>query len=293
MKNFNLNMDNENKILKLKDGRNLGYAEYGDSVGKPLFFFHGWPGSRFRSKGLNGIAKKMHIRIISVDRPGFGLSDYKKGRKLLDWPDDICELADSLNIKKFSIVGISGGGPYVAACTYKIPHRLITSGIVVGLGPTHFKGAFDGISLSGKIGWENYARFPITTIFSSISWVIISRYLPFLINSPFTFKAKPDRELLTAEYVKEMRQTFLEAFRQGHKGPTLDLRIYSTDWGFKLEDIKTKVYLWYGDADKNVSLNMGKYYRDHIKGSVLKVYPNEGHFLIRNHTEEILKTLLS
>jgi hypothetical protein len=33
-------------ILRLGDGRLLGYAEYGDLEGKPLFFSHGTPGSR-------------------------------------------------------------------------------------------------------------------------------------------------------------------------------------------------------------------------------------------------------
>ncbi len=30
--------------VRLRDGRTLGYAEYGDAAGKPVFFFHGFPG---------------------------------------------------------------------------------------------------------------------------------------------------------------------------------------------------------------------------------------------------------
>ena len=32
--------------ILLRDGRKLGYAEYGDPQGKPVFLFHGIPGSR-------------------------------------------------------------------------------------------------------------------------------------------------------------------------------------------------------------------------------------------------------
>jgi pimeloyl-ACP methyl ester carboxylesterase len=64
-----------------------------------------------------------------------GLSDYKKDRTILDWPDDVVELADALGIDKFPIEGISGGGPYAAACAYKIPDRLTACGIISGLGP--------------------------------------------------------------------------------------------------------------------------------------------------------------
>ena len=33
--------------IKLRDGRRLGYAEFGDPRGKPVLFFHGYPGSRW------------------------------------------------------------------------------------------------------------------------------------------------------------------------------------------------------------------------------------------------------
>ncbi len=38
--------DRNDKQIKLKDGRMLGYSEYGAPDGKPVFYFHGHPGSR-------------------------------------------------------------------------------------------------------------------------------------------------------------------------------------------------------------------------------------------------------
>ena len=38
--------DRSDQTIKLKDGRTLGYAEYGAPEGKPVFYFHGFPGSR-------------------------------------------------------------------------------------------------------------------------------------------------------------------------------------------------------------------------------------------------------
>lgn len=128
-------MTQKDYVIKLKDGRKLGYAEYGTSHGKPLLFFHGWPSSRLHAKYLDPLAKKLKIRIIAPDRSGFGLSDYQSNRTLLDWPGDVVELADKLKIRKFAIVGISGGGPYAAVTAYKIPHRITKAGIVIGLGP--------------------------------------------------------------------------------------------------------------------------------------------------------------
>ena len=118
--------DNTNLTIKLKDGRTLGYIDLGNKDAKNvLFHFHGFPGSRLEANLLSEMDIDMtNIRLISIDRPGMGLSDFKKNRTLLDWPEDVVELADALGIDKFAVEGISGGGPYAAACAYKIPDRL-------------------------------------------------------------------------------------------------------------------------------------------------------------------------
>jgi len=90
--------DKLNKTIKLKDGRMLGYIDLGKSDGKPLFHFNGFPGSRLEVTILADRAIEKNIRVIGIDRPGMGLSDFKKNRTLLDWPDDVVELADALGI---------------------------------------------------------------------------------------------------------------------------------------------------------------------------------------------------
>jgi pimeloyl-ACP methyl ester carboxylesterase len=79
------------QTIKLNDGRNLGFAEYGDPTGKPIFEFHGNPSSRLGGVLFAEAACRRGIRVIGVDRPGIGLSDYKRGGKLLEWPDDVLE----------------------------------------------------------------------------------------------------------------------------------------------------------------------------------------------------------
>lgn len=124
--------------LTLKDGRHLGFAEYGSSNGFPILFFHGLPGSRLEAEKLHAAALKVQVRLIGLDRPGMGLSSPQKNRTLLDYPEDIIEFATLLNLKKFSIVGHSGGAPYVAACAYRIPEMLTKAAIVSGMAPlTH------------------------------------------------------------------------------------------------------------------------------------------------------------
>lgn len=282
----------ENNTLKLSDGRVLAWAQYGDPKGKPVFFFHGWPGSRFSGKETDEAGKKIGVRIISTDRPGIGLSTYKKDRKLLDWPNDVIELADYLRIKKFSLMGVSGGGPYAAACTYKIPERVLKAGIVVGLAPVDIPGNLDGMSFQGRVGWANYHKFPLLRILATLGAAIEFRYFPTL-GSLIAFPTKEDRLLYREAILKKSGEEngVKEAFRQGTKGPELELKIYTDDWGFNLQSIKTKTYLWYGAKDKCVSLNMGKYYKSQIPESELFIDPKGGHLSRYNFEEKILKTL--
>jgi pimeloyl-ACP methyl ester carboxylesterase len=96
-------------IIQLPDGRKLAYAEYGDSQGVPVFFFHGFPGSRYDGEYSGQVAAEMGIRLIAPDRPGMGYSDYQPNRRLLDWPADVGHLADTLGLDKFGVLGYSGG----------------------------------------------------------------------------------------------------------------------------------------------------------------------------------------
>ena len=187
-------MKKNDKTFLLKDGRKLGYREYGSpNSSKVLFYFHGWPGSRLNGLETDEAAKKLKVRVISVDRPGFGNSDYKKDRTLLDWPDDVVELADKLKIKKFSLMGVSGGGPYVAVCAYKIPERINKAGIVVGLGIVDVKGNLNGMSFLSKISWANYHRFPIARTIAGINGLLGYKYFPTL-SLMIGFGAKEDQK---------------------------------------------------------------------------------------------------
>ncbi len=107
--------------IQLPDGRKLSYAEYGDSQGVPVFFFHGFPGSRFDGEYSGQAAAEMGIRLIAPDRPGMGHSDFQPNRRLLDWPADVGRLADTLGLDKFGVLGYSGGGPHALACAVRIP----------------------------------------------------------------------------------------------------------------------------------------------------------------------------
>jgi pimeloyl-ACP methyl ester carboxylesterase len=100
------------RTVTLPDGRVLAWAEAGSPTGFPFFMFHGFPGSRMEARGLEDIGHRHNLRVICPERPGYGLSTFQPGRRLLDWPADVQFLARHLEMERYSILGGSGGGPY-------------------------------------------------------------------------------------------------------------------------------------------------------------------------------------
>jgi pimeloyl-ACP methyl ester carboxylesterase len=292
-----ITQNSNGKTIRLHDGRALGYAEYGAPEGKPVLYFNGYPGTRLEARLISDAAAKTGVRLIGIDRPGLGLSDFQPGRRLLDWPDDVLELADALGLDRFAIVGVSGGGPYSAACAFKIPRRLSACGIIAGIGPMD--------PAAGDITWSNQVigfvarRFPF--LFELLMWWSLGRFsqdperLQAAIEKQAQLLPEPDRQLFD---IHEIKQVFVEqaveTFRQGDKGPAWDGKLlFGEPWGFTPRDISMKnVHLWHGELDANVPVSMGRAMANKIPGCQAKFYPEEAHLsLLINRADEILRTL--
>jgi pimeloyl-ACP methyl ester carboxylesterase len=278
--------------IALSDGRRLGFAEFGDLDGKPVFYFHGFPGSRLEARLADRISRETHIRFIGIDRPGYGLSSPKAGRTVIDWADDVIELADLLDIQRFSILGVSGGGPYAAACAYKIPHRLDKVGIVCGMGPADVPGLMVDMPRTYRLGLRLAGRLPQLVSALYPFSAALFRYYPKCMLSLISGKvAAPDKIALKDTALAAVLMTsFQEAFRNSLRWPATDVVLYSHPWGFSLKHIDRAVHLWHGAKDRIVPALMGRYMARIIPGSRAIIYSNEGHFsIILNRIAEIWK----
>lgn len=72
---------------------------------------HGTPGSRLAAGGTHKYCESNLIRLITIDRPGYGHSTLGHGRGMSDFINDVEYLLDFLGVKQFKTVGTSGGGP--------------------------------------------------------------------------------------------------------------------------------------------------------------------------------------
>jgi len=207
-------------VLTLKDGRRLAYAEYGDPQGKPLFFFHGMPGSRLEGKLADPAAKKLGVRVIAADRPGYGLSDFVPRRTFLDWPADVVALAGALGIERFAVAGVSGGGPYVAACALKIPERLAAAGIIAGVSPFDVPDATVGMSQGNRFLFGLARRFPwLVRPPIALMGMLARRFPDRMMRTMIRSMPEPDQAALAdPQMLAIFKKDSVEAFRSGSRG---------------------------------------------------------------------------
>ena len=282
----------EANYVQLPDGRQIGFQEYGDREGSPVFFFHGWIGSRLDFAPNDAVARELGVRVISVDRPGCGSSDFQEHRRLLDWPDDVSVLADALGLDKFAVCGHSFGGPYVAACAYQLPGRITSAAIVAGISPLSFKGATRGMPGFVRLAlWLGGSAPVLTRPYVALMGRMVKN--PDAIAKGIG-SLLPDDELalLDTPRFDGFFDNFGEMVKNGSQGAYWDARTFLGEWGFECEDIEIPVSLFYGTVDQNVPIQMGEYYRDEIPNSEATFYEGEGHFIMYSHADEILSRLL-
>jgi pimeloyl-ACP methyl ester carboxylesterase len=262
--------------------------------GKPLFFFHGMPGSRFFHPH-DEITLQLGVRLITIDRPGYGESTFQPGRRILDWPHDVAELADALGLQKFAVAGHSGGGPYAMACAYALPERVTHAATLSGAGPSGTPGGTRGMKPLDKFGFLAGRLIPWP-----LWWRIVQKVYSRKLNPISAASKHPDAHRPPADDVLmdllEVRETCVvsenEAFRPGLLGFAWDARLLTRPWGFQLEAIRTPVSLWHGTSDNMTPLPMARWIASRLPDCRTTFCEGEAHLLIFSHWQEILSEIV-
>jgi pimeloyl-ACP methyl ester carboxylesterase len=283
----------DTRVTNLPDGRELAWLESGKARGSPVFMFHGTPGTRLQVSFDEKAIAASGVRCIAPDRPGYGHSTFHPGRTLADWASDVAALADHLKIEKFAVAGVSGGGPHAAACARFLADRVTGAGIVSGMGPVgepEFANMMEGFN-KGSVLMASRAPFLLHPMFS-LQQFSLRRWPDAALRNASRVFPEPDVKLLERP---EVRAAFMSDLRQPTattaQAMAQDFTLFAGDWGFALEDISVPVHAWHGDADKNVPFALGKAVADRIPGAEFHPCPGEGHLLVVNHVEEILRTV--
>lgn len=278
------------KVIGLRDGRGLAYAEWGPLEGRPILHFHGVPEGRF-SWGGGSICVVRGIRLITVDRPGIGGSDPKPGRSVSDWPADVEELAEQLKLDRFAVSGWSAGGAYALACADALGAR-IDAVVLVGGSARLDRPGFVG-QMSTAAAWRLAKHVPSAMTFTYSALARLARRNPGAAQKVIAAGAsKIDRAVISRPDVgQRLVSAYLEASRPGGRGLTEDMQTMLSPWGFDPSEIQLPVHLVYGRQDTVTPPAHAEYWIETLKDAHIVWVEDAGHFLIEEHLEKVLDTL--
>lgn len=111
------------------NGRTSYYIDEG-RPGEQAVIFIGGAGTSLEAfqltEFIRSTRQQLGLRMISVERNGFGESKFDPALSYADYNKEIFAVLDRLGVEKFSIAAISGGGAYAAQLAAEAPERVIS-----------------------------------------------------------------------------------------------------------------------------------------------------------------------
>lgn len=271
-------------VLRCSDDRKVAYAEFGDPHGRPLLYCHGLPGCRLEPALLDAAAKRKGLRLIGLERPGYGTASPLPGRTVADTVADVTAVTHRLELGAFDVLGFSGGGPQALACAEHLPQRVERLTLVASWAPFDQAGT-DGMMDGFRALWE-LAGSDFPAFSQTLNKAIEDAggaYELFLGSAP-----EPDRALLTDPAIEPAyRRNTREALQQGLSGMLEDAAAVVT-WSFEPRQVQCPVRILHGSADGNAPIGMGRWLAQRLSRSELIEWPGATHFELFRRPDEVL-----
>ncbi|MET0346957.1 MAG: alpha/beta hydrolase [Methyloceanibacter sp.] len=274
--------ERSSQILRLADGRRIGFAEYGDPDGQPVLAIHGTPGSRLMFALTDAPARERRLRIVAPERPGYGLSDFQLQRSLAEAASDLEQCANALGLRRFALIGVSGGGPYAVAAAAAMPRRIALLALINPVGPIAECDRRIRISKAHRLIFNRLGRSDAacTVFFWPLRRLVHSApglaYRVLQLRVPAS-----DRTVLARDEVRVSLQAALrEGLRPGIDGARQDLRLYCGKWQLSLRDIDVPAILWQGSDDAIVPPGAAYDLAETLPNCRLDVIQGGGHYWI-------------
>lgn len=248
------------------DSKNLiTYNDFGRENGFPIIIEHGSTGSIKDVDIFEDLGN--YARIIYIARPGYGESTPYNLSNFLEYGNIIKKLVNILNINSFDVLGHSAGAPYAYS-----------------------------IGMVCKVKNRNIYIYSGTPALYDIE---VQKYLPAL---PFSIKKQ-----LTIEESQKIayEMTFSNLSEEDFKkdsikdsmanncyGEAQNLRIWFKDWGFKLQDIQSSVYIQHGKKDEYIPYQMVQRTAKLFQNCKLELLDDGTHFNEEKYKSFIQETII-
>ncbi|NHN49677.1 alpha/beta hydrolase [Halostella sp. JP-L12] len=255
-----------------RDGdRRLAYAEYGRPDGTPAVFLHGTPGSRRSGELLDAAARESGVRLLAIDRPGYGRSEPWPDRSVRDAGAFVTAVLDDAGIETAGIVAFSGGAPHALAAAAAHPDRIPRVDLVSGATPPE---ASERTPTVQRLLSEMATKIPsvLQGLFRVQAWVA-ARADPSFVVGQYAASEEP----IPDDAAAVVKADLVEAFAGRGGGAVTELRLTAADWGIDYDDLDTAVGVWHGENDTNVPVEGARRLASRIPTARLAVLDDADH----------------
>ncbi len=284
--------------LTLPDGRTLGFDDVGDPAGVPVLYVHGTPDSRRARHPSDDLAASLGVRLVAVDRPGFGLSSPHPTGTVGTFADDAIALADHLTISAWRPFAWSGGATYALAVGARHPGRVARTAVAAGLVP------FEAYATPGILDDADGGRHLVAELGAELGAAGLAEMAaPMLAPCPcdealarehLTETADPGRLADLAAIpgaLDVLVAGLVDAVAQGMDGLVRDLELQveppDVDWSAATGPVD----LWYGERDTTAPPAFGAWWVGALPDAIIQVVPSAGHLIALTHWTQILQQL--
>ena len=266
--------------IRLADGRVVGFADYGPPAVTAVLWCHGGPGSRIEPAHLAAEATQAGLRIIGIDRPGYGLSTAQPGRTIAGWVPEALAVADHLGIGQFATVGISTGGAYALALAALAPDRVL--GVVACCSMTDMRWPEGRATMSrphAHAVWEAPDRAAAIAAATEAHGEGGSKMRGAGMAAAL---AASDAELFgSPAWMTQAPAAFRAMFAQGLEGYADDRLADGAGWvTFGVASIRCPVTVLHGRSDRMVDVIHAHHTAELVPGASLVIFDDLGHFSI-------------
>ncbi len=276
-------------FVSVDDGRRIAVQVTGPDNGAVVLLAHSAPGSR-RFDPDPAVTAAAGVRLVTLDRPGYGDSDSLPRRTLPTIPrfaDDCAAVLEHLGVPAAAVAGWSAGGRVAMALAARRPD-LVRSVALIGTPAPD-----EEVSWIGPEEKQMIAALPADP---GSALATMEQMLAPMTSDPAAAigmlgAAPADEAALAAGDLRAALETMLtEAFAQGPAGLAADLISYTVaDWGFDPRAVGAPVRCWYGESDVVVSPEHGSWWADRVADGALTVVPGAGHLLVRAVWSQVLR----
>jgi pimeloyl-ACP methyl ester carboxylesterase len=284
-------------LISLPDGRRLAVDDVGDPAGTPVLYLHGTPDTRRARHPDDARAAVCGVRLLAMDRPGFGASSPDAAATFGSFGADVGVALDALGVAEVRLLAWSAGAPWALGVAEALGRRVVATAVVAGTVPVE---AYDDPTVAEAAG---PARLAMVEAARDLGALDAAEFMgPMLVPDPLTWELAREQleghdPVTRAELagvpgaLDRMAEAMLDSVAAGPAGLVCDVARAYCPSGLSLGRVSGQVALWYGEADPTCPPAFGRWYAGQLPIATMRVVAGAGHALLLTHWDEVLRDL--